>query len=145
MTSLTELLRGTRDSGSRSAAPRGMTLVEIMIVITIMASIMGVVGFYVFGALDQANAKEAKIEIGNLKQMVNQYYLTSSPHELPSNLEQLTEGPAPITKNIPKDPWGSEYVYRKKGSRNFVIISPGADGEVGTSDDITSKANSGGG
>ena len=45
---------------------KGMTIVELMIVLTIIASIMGVVGFYVFGTLDKANVQEARIEIGQL-------------------------------------------------------------------------------
>jgi general secretion pathway protein G len=143
MTSLTSLLRGTRKSQGRLAAPRGMTLVEIMIVITIMAAIMGVVSISVFGVLDQANAKEAKIEVSNLKGMVNQYYIQN--RKLPSNLDELTQGPAPITKSIPKDPWGQEYVYRKEGNRNFVIISKGADGQVGTDDDVSTDSKQGGG
>jgi len=123
-----------RSHGCESA--RGMTLVEIMIVVTIMASIMGVVGFYVFGALDQANVKEAKIEIEKLRQMVDQYYVTSTPNQVPDNLSTLTEGPAPITKSIPKDPWGNDYVYEKEGNREFTIYSPGPDGQPGTEDDV---------
>lgn len=115
---------------------RGMTLVEIMIVVTIMASIMGVVGFFVFGALDRSNIKTAQIEIGQLEGLINTYYLTSSPNRLPDSLTELTTGPAPLTKDVPKDPWNSDYVYRKNGARDFEIVSPGPDGKEGTDDDV---------
>jgi general secretion pathway protein G len=129
--------------GDLAANQRGMTLVEIMIVVTIMASIMGVVGFFVFGALDEANKKEARIEIGQLSQMVESYYLTTDPHKLPDQLEDLNDKNLVKGGEIPTDPWGNEYVYRKNG-REFEIISAGPDGQEGTEDDISS-ANKGGG
>lgn len=119
---------------------RGMTLVEIMIVITIMASVMGVVGFFVFGALDTANERTAKIEIQQLEQMVNAFYLSTSPNRLPDTLDELTQGNSPLTKEIPLDPWGNDYIYRKNSNRDFVIVSPGADGIEGTDDDVSSDS-----
>lgn len=119
---------------------RGMTLVEIMIVITIMASVMGVVGFFVFGALDTANERTARIEIQQLEQMVNAFYLSTSPNRLPDTLDELTQGNSPLTKEVPLDPWGNDYIYRKNSNRDFVIISPGADGIEGTEDDVTSDS-----
>lgn len=118
----------------------GMTLVEIMIVITIMASVMGVVGFFVFGALDTANERTARIEIQQLEQMVNAFYLSTSPNRLPDTLDELTQGNSPLTKEVPLDPWGNDYIYRKNSNRDFVIISPGADGIEGTEDDVTSDS-----
>jgi general secretion pathway protein G len=114
---------------------RGMTLIEIMIVVTIMASLMGVVGVYVVGALDEANKKEAKIEIGKMKNMLGTYYATTSPHTYPDQLKDLkTE--KNITQEIPTDPWGNEYVYRKKSRSKYVLFSKGPDGKAGTSDDV---------
>lgn len=124
--------------GDLATNQRGMTLVEIMIVVTIMASIMGVVGFFVFGALDEANKKEARIEIGQLSQMVESYYLTTDPHKLPDQLEDLNDKNLVKGGEIPTDPWGNEYSYRKDG-RDFEIISAGPDGQEGTEDDISSK------
>jgi general secretion pathway protein G len=121
---------------ARAMKPVGMTLVEIMIVITIMASIMGVVGFYVFGYLDQANSRTAAIEIGQLEGLVNSYYLMNIPHRLPDNLQQLAQGPSPLTQEIPTDPWGNDYVYIKHSNRNFTIYSVGPDGIPNTEDDI---------
>lgn len=114
----------------------GMTIVELMIVLTIIASIMGVVGFFVFGALDRASTSEARIEINQLSNLVEAYYLSSSPRSLPDNLEQLAEGPSPLTENVPQDPWGNDYVYKKNSNRDFEIYSLGPDGAEGTEDDV---------
>ena len=118
------------------AEARGMTIVELMIVLTIIASIMGVVGFYVFGAIDRANVKEAQIEIANLTQMVESYYLTSDPKQFPNELEDLAKGPSKLTEKVPQDPWGQPYIYKKTGTRDFEIYSVGADGVEGNEDDV---------
>merc|ERR1711974_91372 len=96
----------------------GMTIVELMIVLTIIASIMGVVGFFAFGAINQAGNKEAQIEIKQLSNMVETYYLASSPRSLPNSLEDLAEGSSKLTEEVPKDPWGNDYIYTKSGSRD---------------------------
>ena len=135
---LEERKRAARRGDFRRALAdaRGMTIVELMIVLTIIASIMGVVGFFVFGALDNAAIQEARIEIGQLSNMCDAYYLSSSPKKLPDSLEQLAEGPAPLTEKVPKDPWGADYVYKKEGPRKFEIYSAGPDGQEGTEDDV---------
>ncbi|MBI2560675.1 MAG: type II secretion system protein GspG, partial [Planctomycetes bacterium] len=41
-------------------------------------------------------------------------------------------GPYLAKKNVPKDPWGNEYVYTYPGNNGeFDIISYGADGKEG--------------
>ena len=114
----------------------GLTLVEIMIVLTIMASIMGVVGFFAKGALDNANIRTAETEVTQLSQMVTQYYVFRN--EYPDTLEQLVNPPrgmAPITEAIPNDPWGRPYIYRKTNT-GYEIRSMGPDGSDGGGDDI---------
>ena len=113
-----------------------MSLVEVLIVLTIMASIAGVVGFFAVGALEESQIREAKIEVGNLDQMIQQYMIMGSPPKLPEQLEDLTKGRNPVTKKVPDDPWGKPYVYRKSGSREYELFSAGPDGQEGTEDDI---------
>ncbi len=135
---LFENIKRARLEASKRASlanTRGMTLIEIMIVITIMASIMGVVGFYVVGALDDANKEEAKIQMGNLKQSLDMYYTRSDPHEYPDNLDQLVD--KNIMKEVPVDPWGESYVYRRDGRTEYTLKSKGPDTSEGTEDDIT--------
>jgi general secretion pathway protein G len=125
-----------------AANQRGMTLVEIMIVVTIMASVMGVVGFSVMKALERANINEAEIQISQLSHAVDAYYLQADPHEHPSSLEELAEQRIIEDREVPKDPWGNEYVYRNQ-KRGFEILSLGPDGQEGTNDDISSIGVSG--
>lgn len=129
---LRELLPAARHMKNQ----KGMTLVEIMIVITIMAGVMGVVGFFVFGALDRANVRTAQMEITQLQGMVNTFYLSSTPQRLPNSLDELAEGPMPLVEQVPLDPWGNPYVYNRQSNREFEIFSPGPDGVEGTEDDV---------
>ncbi len=121
------------------ATQRGMTIVELMIVMTIIASIMGVIGYNVFGALTKADVSTTKMEIGKMTEMVNTYYLSSSPRQFPNSLQDLTTGSSPLTKKINKDAWGNDYIFKKISNREFEIISAGPDGSEGTEDDITSR------
>ncbi len=140
MESKTQKRRILRASASRSLAnTKGMTIVELMIVLTIIAAIMGVVGFSVMGALDNANIKEAQIEIGQLTQMCDSYYLASSPRKYPAQLSDLAEGPSPLTKEVPKDPWGNDYIYRTINKREYEIYSAGPDGVEGNEDDVRAE------
>lgn len=124
------------NEAGRLKRPHGMTLVEIMIVVTIMASVAGVVGFFVFGALDRANVSTAQMEANQLEQMVETYYMTENT--LPDNLEQLTDGPAPITEEVPEDPWGNDYIYNVHDRTDFEVFSAGPDEVEGTDQDVYS-------
>jgi general secretion pathway protein G len=134
-------LRRARLARSLSEA-KGMTIVELMIVLTIIASIMGVVGFFVFGALDKASIQEARIEVKQLGNLVDAYYLSSSPRQLPDSLQDLAEGPSPLTKEVPKDPWGNDYIFKKSSNREYEIYSAGPDGSEGTEDDVRAEESS---
>lgn len=135
-----------QNSGISTAAEalknqRGMTLVEIMIVVTIMASIMGVVGFFVFGYLEDANKKQTTIQLRNYYQLVESYYMATDPHQMPETLEDIVEKKN-LAKEIKPDPWGNDYIYRKNsGLRDFEIFSVGPDGMEGTEDDIRIDSN----
>ena len=123
-----------RANHAQLANTRGMTLIEIMIVITIMASIMGVVGFYVVGALEKANIKEANIQMGNINQALELYYTQTDPHQYPESLQKLVDGD--YMKEMPNDPWGEPFVYRRDARNEFTLMSKGPDMTEGTEDDI---------
>lgn len=118
---------------------QGMTIVEIMIVLTIIASIAGMTGYFVMGALVRANVKQAKIEMNTLEGAVNGYYLNASPHKFPDSLQQLTEGAGAQIEKVKPDPWGNDYVFKKISHKKFEIYSLGPDGQDGTEDDVKTE------
>jgi general secretion pathway protein G len=124
-------------------AERGMSLVEIMVVVVIMGLVASVVGVAVFNALGKAQVDAAKVQISGFGDALDMYKLQyrkyPSTAEGLQALTQSRDGSPPVMEALPKDPWGNEYVYVYPGSRNtggFDIISYGADGAQGGGDDV---------
>jgi len=118
--------------GARAAA-RGMTLIEILVVITILGIIAAAVAVNVVGQLDEAKVKQAKTDLHTLENCLDLYKIDKGRY--PSTEEGLQ---AVVTagkcKNQLKDPWGHPYVYLFPGQvhpDSFDLKSYGADGQQG--------------
>ena len=150
----------TRQGKIRQRCPRrngerGFTLVEILVVITIIALIMSLVGPRVLNYLSESKVKAAKIQMQSLSSALDLLYLDTGRY--PSSAEGLNvlvkptsamngwNGPYLKGGNVPNDPWGKPYVYRSPTERaKFEIMSYGADGQeggTGTAADIASVNN----
>lgn len=130
----------------------GFTLVEILVVITIIGLIMALVGPRVIGYLGEAKVKAAKIQIESFSSALDLYYLDAGRYPSSSEgLAALAQRPGgaatwngPYLKNgvVPNDPWGHAYVYRAPGEHGaYDIVSYGSDGQeggAGTAADIVS-------
>jgi general secretion pathway protein G len=130
---------------------RGMTLIEIVIVVAILASLMAVLGSKVNERYQKAKVNQAKIQIGELTKALDMYYTDCFRYPTEGEgLEALVSednascsnwGPSPyIKKAALRDPWDREFIYESDGT-SFTIISLGADGKEGGSKlgaDITS-------
>ncbi len=141
-----------RGSSSTRQTERGFTLVEMLVVITIIALIMALVGPRVLNYLTDAKIKTAKIQITSLENALDLYYLDANRYPTTSEgLRALVERPGgtaawsgPYLKGntVPNDPWGRPYVYRSPGEHGaYDIMSYGADGQeggTGADGDITS-------
>lgn len=137
-----------RRRARRSSA--GFSLVELMVVIAIIAMLATAVGVQMFGALEEGNRATAKTEIKNFQTALVAYKIKFK--KLPTTSEGLDalvnnpKGNLLSADAIPKDPWGNEYVYTLEGGNDFTIISYGADGRPGGTEenaDISSKNLSG--
>src|ERR1700704_361784 len=101
---------------------RGFTLVEMLVVITIIALIMSLVGPRVLNFLAESKVKAAKIQIESLASALDLYFLDIGQY--PSSSEGLNalvqrdgraigwNGPYLKGTIVPMDPWGKPYVYR---------------------------------
>jgi general secretion pathway protein G len=122
-------------------AQSGFTLVEILVVITIIGLIMALVGPRVLNYLTDSKIKAAKIQIESLSNALELYYLDtgrypSTSEGLPGLMRQTGgtgwNGPYLRSSAVPNDPWGHPYVYRSPGQdRAYDILSLGADGQEG--------------
>lgn len=129
-------------SARRRAAQAGFTLVEVLVVISIIGLIMGLVGPRVLNYLSDAKVKAAKIQIESFSSALDLYFLDVGRY--PSSTEGLNalmqrpssanawNGPYLKGSIVPKDPWGSAYVYKSPGDRKpYDIMSFGPDGANG--------------
>ena len=130
----------------------GMTLIEILVVLVLIAIVMGNVGGQFIQRGEKAKGDAARIEIGQIGQALDLYKLEIGRYPTTQEgLQALITAPAGVTNwngpywkkaQIPKDPWGNEYKYAMPGQHGaYDIISYGADGKEGgegADKDITS-------
>ena len=130
----------------------GFTLVEILVVITIIGLIMALVGPRVLNYLAESKVKAARIQVESFASSLDLFYLDAGRYPTTSEgLVALTQRPGGIdawngpylrTGLVPNDPWGHAYVYRSPGEHGaYDIISFGSDGQqggAGTAADIES-------
>jgi general secretion pathway protein G len=123
---------------------RGMTLIEIMVVITILGLIAAAVGVAVIPQLNQARVDRAALDIKNIQNALKLYYTKKGNYpDTATGLKGLVDMQA--LEQVPRDPWNNEYVYMNEGGKP-VIISYGADGTSGgegNDADISSKDTGG--
>jgi general secretion pathway protein G len=140
---------------ARTRHQRGFTLVEILVVITIIGLIMGLVGPRVLNYLSESKVKAARIQIQSFTSALELFYLDAGRY--PTTSEGLGamvkstgglsvwNGPYLKGGSVPNDPWGKGYIYRSPGERSpFEIVSYGADGVeggTGIAADISTAAN----
>ena len=119
-------------------APRGMTLIEILVVIAIIGIVATVVAVGVVGYLKDAKIMSTKTLVDNVAKGAAAYAVTH--RRLPKDLGELVEAKY-IKKNQTRDPWDGDLEYTP-GSGNdiddFTLCSSGPDKSPGSDDDICS-------
>ncbi|WP_407077075.1 type II secretion system major pseudopilin GspG [Xanthobacter sp. SG618] len=138
----------------RRCTEGGYTLVELLVVITIIGLIVALVGPRVLGYLGDSKVKTAKIQIQGFSSALDLFYLDAGRYPSSSEgLNALVQRPGNVTTwngpylkggTVPLDPWGKAYAYRSPGQHGpFDIVSLGSDGQeggTGTAADVTSWA-----
>lgn len=141
---------------SRHKVKKGFTLIELIVVIAIIATLAAIVGPAIFSNVGDAKTNSARSQIEILSLALNSYRLHNDNY--PSQEQGLqalrtmpTTGEIPknwrgpyLTRELPSDPWGRPYIYIVPGIANpksFDLYTLGKDGKVGGTDedaDITS-------
>jgi len=125
--------RGSRTRDRRSVTRRGFTLLEVIVVVTIIALLATLVAPRLLGNIDKAKQSKAQSEVNSIHQQVSIWLANNGRTTVSDDfeLEMLTEGPdAVLDSEDLVDPWENPYRFAIDGS-DFVIFSLGRDGQEG--------------
>jgi general secretion pathway protein G len=130
------------DKPLRKRGRAGVTLIEMLVVVTIIGLFVALVAPGMFKRADQARITATKSQIQNFMTALGAYKLDTGL--FPTSEQGLAalrikpndvlqwNGPY-MPQDIPKDPWGHDYAYRYPGDHGDEpdIVSFGADGQPG--------------
>lgn len=127
---------------------RGFTLLEIMLVVTIIALLMAAAIYRMAPSVDVAKKTRIGADIQGIRTMLLSYqgmngFYPSTEQGLKALVERPESEPVPnrwtrMMDSVPTDPWGKEYVYRCPGTKNttgYDVYSAGPDRTPDTADD----------
>ena len=126
----------------RERGEAGVTLIEMLVVVTIIGLFVALVGPKLWSNVDKAKITQARAQIENFMGALGTYKLDNG--NFPTTEQGLAalrvkpgdadnwNGPY-MPKDVPKDPWNHDYVYKFPGDHGDEpdIISYGADGQPG--------------
>ncbi len=125
----------------RQLRRRNFTLIEVVIVVVILVMLASIAVPMYFRHITSARVGTAKTQIKMLEQALMDYKLDTGKYpETADGLRALMENVAQdekwkgpyIKPNVPKDPWGNDYIYACPGEHGeFDLSSYGADGQPG--------------
>lgn len=124
-----------------AGAQRGLTLIEVMVVVTILALLAAMIVPNVIGQGEKAKVDLASANMKSIENALDLYKLDNNQYPTTEEgLEALVNkpesaknwNPGGYLKSMPTDPWGNEYVYISPGVDGpYDLYSLGADGAEG--------------
>lgn len=126
----------------RRNAAKGMSLLEIMVVITLIGLVAAAVSVAVMNQLEKGEMDTARNQAYEIGKSVELFKLQQGGYPTTAQgLSVLASPPRgkPIMERVPKDPWGEDYIYVIPGQKNpgkFDVRSKGPDKQEGTEDDV---------
>jgi general secretion pathway protein G len=115
----------------------GFSLIEIMVVVTLMAIIVGLGTVFFMNQLEKGKTDAARAEAFEIAKALDLYKLQVGTYPSTSEGLEVLTNPSrgqPLMNSIPKDPWDKEYNYANPGTHNprgVDVWSDGPDGAGG--------------
>lgn len=115
----------------RHAKNAGITLIEMLVVITIIALFSAIAYQRLTPALDEGRRTAAQAQIEAFAAALQRFNIEHG--RFPSEEEGLQSLRPFLTKDLPNDPWDRPYLYRYPGEHGPEpdVMSYGADGQLG--------------
>jgi general secretion pathway protein G len=113
---------------------RGVTLVEVLIVVAILALIAGAVAIYAIPRFVKAQQDTAVTGVHTLRGIVDQWRLSRPDRASTCPTAELLVTDQ-MVRELPRDPWQHPYRFTCEAGA-IAITSDGPDGRPGTEDDL---------
>ncbi len=124
------------DAFARRQAARGMTLIEIMIVVAIIAMVAGGVAAVAIPRLNDASKTQARTNCRGVRNAVKQWRVSEGDYTGCPTMSQLIEDKFLDAGQDLNDPWGQSYDISCSDDE-VTVTSPGPDKNLGSKDDIS--------
>lgn len=124
------------------------TLLEIMLVVTIIALLLGTAIYKLSGNVEYARANRVAADIQSISTQLKLYesmngFFPTTEQGIQAMVTQPSSDPQPqrwyqLFKEMPKDPWNDVYIYLSPGRKNptsYDLYSAGPDHKPDTADD----------
>lgn len=127
------------------SSEQGLTLIEMIVVLAIIALVAALIVPNIIGRPDQARVTVAQSDLRSISAALKMYRLDnggypSTAQGLQALVTKPSGDPAPTNyasggylDKLPADPWGNPYSYKSPGDdgAGFDLISMGKDGKAG--------------
>lgn len=116
----------------------GFSLIEILVVLTVIGLLLSFVAPMVLDRPNQARDLKVTNDLQAIKAALSLYYVDKGVLPAEGQGLQTLLGEAGGTRyleDMPVDPWGNSYEYRVRGTGQAIIFSTGPDGAIGGNDD----------
>lgn len=122
------------------ATRAGFTLVELLLVITILGVLAAVAVKNVGGIGNESRISATRTSIEAISDAVKMYEIRVGhyPDQFEQLFQKIGNAEAPLEEKSKVDSWGTPFQYRRDGS-SYEIRSAGPDLQMNTEDDLTNK------
>ena len=104
---------------------RGMSLVEVMVVIAIILTLMAILGGIAIAVYQKAKVSTTKLQVVGIGQAIDLYSIVNPA---PPGSDGIDVVYADLGQPSPEDAWGNDFIYTPPSAKSYDVLSYGSDG-----------------